>query len=397
MPNTLVNMQVKKSHIDVSIKVPLIDFQIAFADSVSDKTADKLKAYFQNHIKAFSTDKRAWQQNYIGYELAEMTDANVGKYIELTVNLTLTPPDAADLRTFDLYYDAVMHQIVTHQALIYVQQDWENGINGESVQAGIVGLDIPTRTIPPLSIALEKGSILKGFKSMVTLGMNHIAEGTDHLLFLLTLLLPAPLLVSNRKWAQYGGLKHSLLKLIKIITAFTIGHSLTLILGTLGWIPFSSRVIEIAIAVSILISAMHALKPLFYKKEIYIAAGFGLIHGLAFSDTLTPLHLDSVQMGLSILGFNIGIELMQLAIMAMILPSLLLLSQTPFYKPFRVMGAIEASIAAIGWVFERTLNVPNIITQSIEEMLPYAIWGIGFLMIFAIMSYYFFKKRVFSS
>jgi lipid-A-disaccharide synthase-like uncharacterized protein len=134
-------------------------------------------------------------------------------------------------------------------------------------------------------------------------------------------------------------------------------------------------------------TAIHALKPIFYQKEIYIAAGFGLIHGLAFSDTLTPLKLDSMQMGLSILGFNIGIELMQLGIMAVILPSLLLLSQTQHYDYFRILGAIIAAIAAIGWVFERVFSKPNIVTASIEKCMPYAWWGIGALAALAILTY----------
>ena len=131
---------------------------------------------------------------------------------------------------------------------------------------------------------------------------------------------------------------------------------------------------------------------IFYQKEIYIAAGFGLIHGLAFSDTLTPLHLDAKQMGLSILGFNIGIELMQLGIMAVILPSFILLSQTKMYSPFRVFGAIVASIAAVAWIFERISNTPNFITLWMEKALPYAPWSIGLLAVVAVLSYFYAKK-----
>jgi hypothetical protein len=369
MPNTVVNLSIQKTTIGLTVKMPLQDFQIAFgagANGLKAITSDNLKIYFQQHIKAIGADSTPWRQEFIGYDIAETVDKTVGSYQELTANMLLTPSVIAHLRAFDLHYDVLIHQIANHEALVYVHEDWENGIHEQGVQAGIIRWDVSTGTIDPLSILLEKGSFWKGFKSMVELGMRHIAEGTDHLLFLLTLLLPAPLLVSNKKWAKYGGLRYSLLKLLKIITAFTVGHSITLLFGTLGWLPFSSQLIEICIAISILISAFHVLKPLFYNKEIYIAAGFGLIHGLAFSDTLKSLHLDSMQMGLSILGFNVGIEIMQLFIMALIIPELILLSRTKYYPFFRILGGILAAIAAIAWLIQRCSNTDNFITKALE-------------------------------
>ena len=143
--------------------------------------------------------------------------------------------------------------------------------------------------------------------------MRHIAEGTDHLLFLLVLLLPAPLLLTKgRRWGGFGGVGYSLRRLLLIVTAFTLGHSFTLLLGALGWVRLPSQPVEVLIAVSILVSAGHAVRPLFPGREAWVAAGFGLVHGLAFASTLANLHLEAGPMALSILGFNLGIELMQL-------------------------------------------------------------------------------------
>jgi hypothetical protein len=220
---------------------------------------------------------------------------------------------------------------------------------------------------------------------MVGLGMSHIWEGTDHLLFLLMLLLPAPLLVENRRWSRYIGLKESAWKLLRIITAFTLGHSLTLILGTLGLVPFSSRWIEIWIAVSILISAIHAIFPLFYKKETYIAAGFGLIHGLAFSNTLIDLSLSATQTGLSILGFNLGIELMQLLVMCAILPSLLVICShsLSFYHNIRGIGAAAAIIAALAWMLERITQQSNVIARFLENASSHLV---AFIVVIALLA-----------
>jgi HupE / UreJ protein len=113
-----------------------------------------------------------------------------------------------------------------------------------------------------------------GFASIFRLGMRHIAEGTDHLLFLLALLVPAPLLALGSRWAGFAGARHSLFRILKIVTAFTIGHSVTLALAALGLVRVPSRPIEVLIAVSILVSAIHALRPLFPGREAAIAAFF---------------------------------------------------------------------------------------------------------------------------
>lgn len=162
---------------------------------------------------------------------------------------------------------------------------------------------------------------------MFRLGMRHIAEGTDHLLFLLALLLPAPLLVFRSRWAGFAGVRHSVLQTLRVVTAFTVGHSITLALAALGLVRVPSRPIEVLIAFSILVSAAHALRPLFPGREAGIAALFGLTHGLAFASTLQNLELGWWERVVSILGFNLGIETMQLFVVAATIPSLILLSR----------------------------------------------------------------------
>jgi hypothetical protein len=401
-PNTLVFLDIKANGVAAELRLPVGELGMALNPSVP-KTAeqllgnftDSLKIYVQSHIRPLSMDGKKWTVEVGDIALENVKNAQErGTLQDIIVKIWLTPPSGAPSRQFILNYDVVMHQVVTHSALVSIRQDWETGIVSEHpAEVGVISVEPRNNQIFPLTVSLENKGLWGGFESMVNLGMSHISAGIDHLLFLLVLLLPAPLFVSDKKWGQYGGLRYSLLKLIKIITAFTVGHSLTLLLGTVGLIPFSSKIIEIGIAFSILISAIHALKPTFYQKEIYIAAGFGLIHGLAFSDTLTPLHLDATQMGLSILGFNIGIELMQLGIMAVILPSFILLSQTKLYSTCRIFGAISASIAAVAWIFERISNTPNFITEWMGKGLIYAPWGIGFLAIYAVLSYFYFKNK----
>jgi hypothetical protein len=157
-----------------------------------------------------------------------------------------------------------------------------------------------------------------GLLSLFHLGIRHIAEGTDHLLFLLVLLLPAPLGVVGSRWAGVTGVRRSLLRILRIVTAFTVGHSITLGLAAFGFVHVPSRPVEVLIAVSILVSAVHALRPIFPGKEAAIAAFFGLFHGLAFASTLSDLGLARWERVAGILSFNLGIETMQIAVVAAI-------------------------------------------------------------------------------
>jgi hypothetical protein len=286
----------------------------------------------------------------------------------------------------------VLHQVVTHNILVSVRQDWERGLlaEDEPVQVGTISLDIVNNRILPLVVNLASGSTWTGFWAMVKLGMQHIAEGTDHLLFLLVLLLPAPLLLSAHRWSRFGGISYSLRRLLLIVTAFTIGHSLTLLLGALAvrrpdWVQLPGQPVEVLIAVSILVSAAHAVRPLFAGREAWVAAGFGLVHGLAFASTLANLKLDAGPMALSILGFNLGIELMQLVVIGLTIPWFLVLSRTPAYRIVRLTGALLAATAATAWIVERVTGEGNILSKGIERVAGYAPYGLGGLVLLALL------------
>jgi hypothetical protein len=159
MPNTLVNLSVQKTQIEMILKIPLSDFYIAFGEHNNgfiEMTEDKLQAYFQKHIKIQSADSTYWQQQFNHYEVLETQDSIVGKYEELLVKLILTPSVLNNLRAFTLIYDAIIHQIPNHEALVFLRHDMDIAKPNENKQIGIIKLDIPTGKILPLSILLEK-------------------------------------------------------------------------------------------------------------------------------------------------------------------------------------------------------------------------------------------------
>jgi hypothetical protein len=223
-----------------------------------------------------------------------------------------------------------------------------------------------------------------GFGNVVRLGVRHIAEGTDHLLFLLVLLLPAPLLAAGGRWSGQVGAKQSIGRLARIVTAFTIGHSLTLAAAALGWIHAPGRPIEVLIAVSILVSAVHALRPIFPGREAFVAGGFGLVHGFAFATMIAGYGLDSWHLALTVFGFNLGIEMMQLLVVAATVPWLLLLARTPAYAFLRATGSIIAATAALGWIGERALGLTNPIGPMVEQAAQHTLSLTAALMVLAL-------------
>ena len=401
LPQCKAQLVVNNQNVLIHFKSPVEILELAYKSTInlaSQSSVDNLKNYVLSHLSISDTLKSEWKVSIGHIFIQETKDAAIGNFPEINIDIYLTPTNSISLTNFIMNCDLVIHQIPTQSIIFSVEQDWQNGIiQDNSKQIGVISIDIPTGKIYPFPVKLKEGTWWKGFKNMISLGISHISEGTDHILFILTLLLPAMLLVDNKRWGHFAGEKKSFFNLLKITTAFTIGHSLTLMLGTIKWLTFPTTPIEVLIAITILISAFHAFRPLYPKKEIFVAGGFGLIHGLAFANTLTNLQLSTQQMVLSILGFNIGIELMQLFVILITIPWLILLSRTSFYTFFRIGGAILAGIAACAWMLERIQNEGNFITILVGKLANQAIWLLVGLVVMAVLGYFSENKNNFGS
>jgi HupE / UreJ protein len=392
-PTTNIFLNVSPNKVAVELQLPIQELELAFGNNISKNPENililyekQLKEYILAHTHTYVFEENPWTIEIKSMDLKKSIDAiNNIPIWELIVQLNLTPTKNESTRNFFFDYDAILHQVVNHVAYVSIKSDWENGLfNETATEIGTISRDMATNNILPFKISLKSGNKWNGFKSMFSIGMQHIKEGTDHLLFIITLLLPACLLTFKRKWGSFGGTKYSLIRLTKIVTAFTIGHSITILIGAFGILKIPIQLIEITIAISILFSAIHAIKPIFYGKEIYFAIGFGLIHGLAFSQTLTTLNLNSTNLVISILGFNLGIEAMQLFIIAIIIPWFILLAQTNYFKFVRIPFAILVAIAALGWILQRIKNQNNFITDTVDKGIQFSSWIIAGLAIMSI-------------
>jgi hypothetical protein len=190
-------------------------------------------------------------------------------------------------------------------------------------------------------------------------GIWHIWLGFDHILFLVSLLLPAVLVRQNSGWRPVQSFRAAFIDVAKIVTAFTLAHSITLSLAVLGVISLPSRWIESAIALSVVLAALNNVFPIVARGRWVAAFGFGLVHGFGFAGALQDLGLPSGSLALSLAGFNIGVEIGQLAIVAIFLPIAFALRNTWTYRRVLMAGG-SATIATIAgvWLVERAFDLP---------------------------------------
>lgn len=196
-------------------------------------------------------------------------------------------------------------------------------------------------------------------------GIWHIWIGFDHILFLLSLLLPAvgvwPLRHAPRRhgaWQPVDRFGQAFWDVLRIVTAFTVAHSITLTLATLGVLALPSRLVESAIAASVVLAALNNVWPLFHGRRWIVAFGFGLVHGFGFASVLADLGLPQGTLVLALLGFNLGVEAGQLAIVAVFLPLAFAMRRSWLYRRGVLLGGslLIATIAA-AWFVERAFEL----------------------------------------
>jgi hypothetical protein len=271
--------------------------------------------------------------------------------------------------------------------LLYDLDPYHRGIitihAGDKVAGAVLGPDRPVATLN-----LHEPERWSEFKSFLVDGIWHIWTGIDHILFLLSLLLPAVLirrridsplrnlrfsagvadssgammaLATHRRryrWEAVASFWPACLDVIKIVTAFSVSHSITLSLAVLGFVHLPSRLVESGIALSVLVAALNNVYPLVHKRIWMVAFGFGLIHGLGFASALAGLELPTGAMVASLGGFSVGVEIGQEAIVLAFLPLAFLLRRTRFYQISLLRwGSLLIMLIAAGWLVQRAFDI----------------------------------------
>ncbi len=199
------------------------------------------------------------------------------------------------------------------------------------------------------------------FASIVRVGVRHIWAGYDHILFLLALLLPSVLKregPGTGRWEPRARFRPVFWDVLRIVTAFTVAHSLTLSLAALDVVRLPSRVTESAIAASVVVAAANNVVPLLREDRWVAAFALGLLHGFGFSAALTDLGLPRSALLLTLFGFNLGVEIGQMTIVAAFLPLAFAARETTAYRRYALVGGslVIAALASV-WFVERAFGV----------------------------------------
>jgi hypothetical protein len=197
------------------------------------------------------------------------------------------------------------------------------------------------RDATPVSITPGEGTSIRSF---VRLGIWHIWMGIDHVLFLLCLILPAV-------WKR-DSLRAAAREVFEIVTAFTLAHSITLVISAVGLVRLPSRYVETAIALSVVAAALNNVVRAVDARWA-VAFALGLQHGFGFSSVLIDLGLPSHELIGTLLGFNAGVELGQAAIVVALLPLLFLIRRTLAYQALLWAGSSTVALIAMVWSYQR--------------------------------------------
>jgi hypothetical protein len=327
--------------------VALRDLELALGlDADGDGTIrwDELRTQF-DAIDAFALGQlgiasgRSCPTRVLDHAVARHSD---GAYAVLRFEALCTAP----VRALDLDYGLFAGLDPQHRGLLRVE-------HAGGVTSAVLGGDTRRERVQlvapsPLAAALAYGRE----------GVRHVALGCDHVLFLLSLLLPVVLRRERGRWLPEPSLGPVTLDVLRVVSGFTVAHSLTLSLAALGVVSLPSRLVESAIAASVLLAAANNLRPTLGSRRWLAGLGFGLVHGLGFASVLSDLGLAGAPLVPTLLGFNLGVEVGQLALVAAFLPLAWTLRETLFYRRF-ALGLGSLVIAALGalWLAERSLDL----------------------------------------
>lgn len=271
--------------------------------------------------------------------------------------------------------------------LMYDLDPYHRGIvtihASDKIAGAVLGPDRPVANLD-----LRAPDRWSEFTSFLADGVWHIWTGIDHILFLLSLLVPAVLIRQRMesptggwpasaaladssgalmtlarqplryRWVPASGIWPVFLDVVKVVSAFSLSHSITLTLAVLGYVDLPSRLVESGIALSVMLAALNNLYPLVNKRVWLIAFAFGFIHGLGFASALQGLQLPPGAMAASLGGFSVGVEIGQEAIVIAFLPLAYLLRASWFYRVVIVRWvSLAIVVIASRWFVQRAFDV----------------------------------------
>lgn len=373
-PNSEAYLDFQADRVELEVVIPAAEYAYASGNRVADDDASRAQAqrYLADTISASSGAGR-WAMQVEG--LAFVTRDGTP---DLVATLSFVSPDSSDLSQFTLRWRAVIETVPDHFVLVMLRRDPVTKLGDEP---DVIG----TLRISRNALKINRGAARSWmpFANAVSLGAGHILRGIDHLAFLLALLLPLPLMARGGRWREPRESKPTIRSAAILISGFTLGHSATLIAASLGGLALPGALVETLIAVSVFIAAIHAIRPIFPRREALFATLFGLVHGLGFAGFLSSTDLSVARNIVTLLGFNVGIELVQIAIAFAIVPALVTIAATSDYQRLRAVLSLFCCVVAAVWVADRYIGLDENFVAAFETVVETSMVLVFFTVLFA--------------
>lgn len=308
---------------------------------------DAILSYVAQHLQL----RAANRDLALRFERHEVLDLDFADF--LLLNYTIKDLEAIP-DEIDVTFGVVLDVDRDHINMLVIEHNWKTATFNNEANVSLVFTPPDRRQ----TLDLSSSSVLTGFWGLIKLGVWHIWIGLDHILFLLALILPSVLFLESKRWMPVANFRPAFMNIVAIVTFFTLAHSVTLSLAALDVVNLPSRLVESIIAGSIAVAALHNIYPRMEVREWMIAFAFGLFHGFGFASVMGDIGLGQDYMVLSLLGFNLGVEIGQIAIIAVIFPVLYLVRTRRWYRPVVLrLGSVLLIAVASVWLVERVFDV----------------------------------------
>lgn len=352
--STQVRIEITMNDLNEALGLDMPHREGASTEAVRSAIAthlDSIRAYVEGHLQ-IATVEGPVTLRFRNQDLLRV--GPTGDFVLLNydvIGLTDRP------EAYDVTYTVMFDVDSQHRNMVVVEHNWKTStFNNEGNVAFILRPGSPQGTLD-----LSSSSVWTGLLGMVRFGITHILVGFDHILFLLALILPSVLRREDGTWKAVPSFKGAGLNIVAIVTFFTLAHSVTLSLAALNIVRLPSILVESVIAASIAVAALHNIYPRFMHYESVIAFVFGLFHGFGFASLLEPLGLGGEYTTLTLLGFNVGVEIGQVAVIALLFPVLFLIRKRSWYtRAVLQVGSVLLIAIALFWFVERAFDPPLI-------------------------------------
>ena len=280
-----------------------------------------------------------------------------GAYAVLQFSLSCALSFVSSPRSLELQYSLFATTDPSHRAILRLVLP-----GGEAERTSVLD-----PAAPPRSYAIAPAGTVDTLREFMAEGIWHIWTGFDHILFLLALLLTSVLVPlagpthpagQRGAWQGAPSLAPAALDMFRIVTAFTLAHSITLALAVFDLVSLPSRLVESVIAFTVLVAALNNLWPVLVGRRWIATFFFGLVHGFGFAGALKDLGLPANALGTSLFGFNAGVEIGQLAIVGVFFPLAYALRNRPMYqRGVLTGGSVAIALVALLWFIERAFDL----------------------------------------